>query len=117
MKQEDLHNCLANYDVGLALEITKVDLNKDIAVSNKIYAYAQAGLYILATDTRGQGWFIETYPFTGELTGQQVADMTGSISRLIRNKADIRNDKIARFNKSKILSWENSGSKLLNLWK
>ena len=49
MPQSELHIILSEYDVGLALEPGK-DLNNKLAISNKIFAYAQAGLHVLATD-------------------------------------------------------------------
>ncbi|MDF1547216.1 MAG: hypothetical protein P1P88_05310 [Bacteroidales bacterium] len=59
LPQDKLHLRLSEYDIGLAIEVSNVDLNKDIALSNKIFANAQSGLFILATDTLAQKQFIE----------------------------------------------------------
>ena len=59
MFQENLHNFLATMDIGLALENKTGDGNRDICLTNKIIAYAQAGLYIFATNTFGQSHFLK----------------------------------------------------------
>jgi len=43
----------AEHDIGLALEQAK-SKNRDICITNKIFAYLLAGLPVLATDTEGQ---------------------------------------------------------------
>ena len=65
VSQIELHEQLAQYDIGLALDLTNRDVNRDIALTNKILAYYQAGLYILATDTAAQKDFITHHPDSG----------------------------------------------------
>ena len=54
LPQQELHRRLSNYDVGLAVENAASDLNRDICLTNKIWAYYLSGLYILASDTSAQ---------------------------------------------------------------
>jgi hypothetical protein len=61
LPQKELNLKISEFDVGLAIEISDIDLNKDIALSNKIFAYTQAGLFVLATDTSAQKQFIEEH--------------------------------------------------------
>jgi glycosyltransferase involved in cell wall biosynthesis len=117
LPQTELHDRMAEFDVGLALEMTQTDINRNIALTNKIYAYAQAGLYVLATNTEGQKLFIENYPWTGEVTGQTPADLYNSITGLIEKKDVIRKQAVHRYYKSKKLSWENQSQQLLEVWK
>jgi glycosyltransferase involved in cell wall biosynthesis len=49
----DLPAAIAQHDVGLALERTH-NPNHDLTISNKILQYLNAGLAIVASDTRGQ---------------------------------------------------------------
>ena len=111
--QEELHTYLSNFDVGLATEISDCDINKDIALSNKIFAYAQAGLYILATDTAGQKLFIQSHQQLGMLCGQKTDDLREALDNLIRNKESIRRKATERYQYAKTLAWENEREKFL----
>jgi len=117
LPQDKLHLGLSKYDIGLAIEISSVDVNKDIALSNKIFAYAQAGLYILATDTAAQKQFIEEQDRDiGLLSSQSTEEMEQAIKQLIDEVEKIRENKKARFEYAKQLAWEHEGTKLLNIW-
>lgn len=43
---------LSRYDIGLSLDPPE-SLNRDLTISNKVFHYLQAGLAVVATDTRG----------------------------------------------------------------
>ncbi len=113
--QADLHRELAHHDVGLALEVGK-DLNNKLAVSNKIMAYAQAGLYVLATDTPGQQQFMESHPSMGVVCRQDQEGIGTGLRFLMENIDSIREGKFARFEQGAALSWESESSKLLEIW-
>ncbi len=115
LSQRELNKKLSEFDIGLALELSNVDLNKKLALSNKIFAYSQAGLYILATDTQAQKDFIEKNDF-GILTKQNFASFIDSIEKIIENIDEIRNQKQERFFQAKNLSWDFEKEKLLELW-
>lgn len=115
LTQFDLHQELYNFDVGLALEPGK-DFNNELALSNKIMAYAQAGLFILATDTKAQKKFVEKYSGLGILSGQKVENIKTSLEILLRQSTEINENKLGRFNKAKDLSWEKEAEKLEKLW-
>jgi glycosyltransferase involved in cell wall biosynthesis len=116
MKQGDLHRSLAKYDIGLALEPGK-DLNNLLAVSNKIIAYAQAGLYILATDTPAQKQFIQQHESCGLLCGQTAEGMRDGILAMIYSKKDILENRSNRDEMANDFTWEKESlkfSKLIN---
>ena len=115
MSQEELHKKLSNYDIGLALEPGK-DLNNNLALSNKIYAYAQAGLYILATKTAGQEIFMLENDWAGQLCNPTPEDMHMALMDTIRNRNKIRQGKKQRYQKARSLAWENESKKLLKIW-
>ncbi|MGJ8548648.1 hypothetical protein [Winogradskyella wichelsiae] len=115
MIQSELHTVLNNFDIGLALEIGK-DLNNELALSNKIMAYAQAGLYILATDTKAQAQFITDYPEFGVLSGQSEVEISETLLQLYKEKDDISANKALRFQKGKHLSWDSEQIKIQELW-
>jgi hypothetical protein len=116
MPQADLHNFLATFDVGLAIEMSKADVNRNIALTNKLFAYMQAGLYVLATNTPSQQLFIQQYPWGGEITGQNSEQIRMSLIKLIKHKEVIRERAVVRFNRSKELSYKNQSQRLINAW-
>lgn len=112
--QKKLHLILTEFDIGLALEPGK-DLNNELALSNKIITYAQAGLFILATATRAQVNFMQRHPEIGIISKQTTIGIKESIEKLFKEFDKIRFNKIARFEKGKLLSWENGGGNLIEL--
>jgi len=116
MPQSDLHAYLAEFDIGLALEFSSTNLNRDLCLTNKILAYAQSGLYILATDTQAQTQFIEEDPNRGMLCGQTPEDMTEALKYILEHIDEIRGKRKARFEAARSLAWENESKKLLKIW-
>ncbi|MCU4165560.1 hypothetical protein [Carboxylicivirga caseinilyticus] len=115
MSQPDLHAELANHDISLALEPGK-DLNNNLAISNKIIAYAQAGLYILATDTPAQKQFMDTDTNRGCISGQTVVKLKDSLFNLMSKTESIRRQHQERFKRGKELAWEQEREKLITIW-
>lgn len=112
LKQDQLHAELSNYDVGLALEPGK-DLNNTLAVSNKIIAYAQAGLYILATDTIAQTTFINQNHFLGKVCGQTPHEIGEAVMQISSN--DIVTVKSRQNSSNKLFCWEKEREILTSL--
>lgn len=57
MTQKELHAFLSTCDIGIACDVP-VNKNRELALTNKLIAYAQAGLFIVATDTPAQKQFL-----------------------------------------------------------
>ncbi|MFN8256710.1 MAG: hypothetical protein U0W24_13530 [Bacteroidales bacterium] len=117
LPQVDLNRLVCHFDLGLAIELKSADLNRDICLTNKIFTYAQAGLYILATNTSAQELFMSEHRELGEVSGQTPQEMEKVIKDIIENIDTIRKNKKNRFEYAKKLSWENEGEKLLKAWK
>jgi hypothetical protein len=117
LHQSSLHHLLANFDVGLAIELDTIDYNRNICLTNKIFAYAQAGLFILATNTKSQNSFMNQYSWCGKLTGCKSSELKGVVQELLEQKHYIKSSALDRFVKSKNLAWEQEEHKLINLWK
>lgn len=115
LPQKELNLKLAEFDVGLALEISNVDINKQIAVSNKIWAYFQSGLYILATDTPAQVKFLSEHKNTGLIAQQNTEDFNLKIRQIINNIDQIREEKKQRYEYAQKFSWETEAEKLLKI--
>ena len=63
---DELTAFASQFDIGLALE-PAFSRNNDIALSNKIFTYMQAGLAIIASNTTAQQQLLKKYPKIGEL--------------------------------------------------
>jgi Glycosyl transferases group 1 len=117
LPQPELHILLSKYDIGLALEISNRDLNKDSAISNKMLAYYQAGLFILATDTAAQKDFIEQHADSGRLFSQNdAASFLRAMGNIRENIELIRSGSLKRFQDAAKHSWEIESIKLKETW-
>jgi len=116
LTQKKLNQKLSEFDVGLAIELDVADFNRQICLTNKIFSYAQSGLYILATNTAAQNQFIAEHDELGITCGQSIAEMVYQIDKIVKNIAGISNQKHNRFEYAQKLAWENESSKLLKLW-
>lgn len=67
---DELFNITAKYDIGIASE-PGFSTNNKIALSNKLFTYIQCGLAVVASNTTAQAWFMEQYPETGKLYGDE----------------------------------------------
>lgn len=112
MKMEDLHRLLSQMDIGLALEDPEADNNRNICLTNKILAYAQSGLYILASDTFGQSQFLSSLDYqAGIIINTSLGE---ALQNLDIKLLDIPS-KTDRWEKAKSFSWENEQLKLKRL--
>lgn len=116
ISQKQLHKKLSDYNIGLALETDEASFNRQICWTNKLFAYAQAGLYILATNTSGQKQFIETNPWAGQLTGHTIDEISNTIYDLINNKEKINKEAKNRYLKAKSIAYEHEEVKLISIW-
>lgn len=107
VSQFDLHKELVNHDIGLALEKTNSELNRELCLTNKIIAYAQAGNYILASNTRSQSDFLQKNPWNGITCELSVNELLNTILHVFHNKQQIINERKVRFNKNIKFAWEN----------
>ncbi len=63
---DDLAAFARQFDIGLALE-PGFSINNNLALSNKIFTYMQAGLAIVASDTTAQAALINQHPQIGKI--------------------------------------------------
>lgn len=114
--QLELNQKLAEFDIGLAIELSSADENRDICWTNKIFAYAQAGLYILATDTSGQQLFIGENSSKGLLCIQSSESVYQSIKYILSHITSIRQEASERYQTAQVLAWEKERKKLIQIW-
>ncbi len=66
VSNSELNSSLSNYHIGIASEIG-VPENRQICLTNKIFAYLQSGLFLLASNTKAQSRLLHELPETGKL--------------------------------------------------
>lgn len=113
--QQMLHQRLSSFDAGLAIEPGK-DLNNELAISNKMLAYFQAGLYILASDTKAQKQFIESHPEHGSVEKLDQDEFNIALNELLQKKELIRTGAEKRFEMAKKYCWEEESKKIMGIW-
>lgn len=114
MPQKELHVSLNKFDVGLAIEEKSANLNRDICLTNKIWAYFQAGLYILASKTKSQELFINDHKEHGVCIILEKQWIEKQIDTILKNIDMIRSGSQQRFQNAKLYSWENESQPLRN---
>jgi hypothetical protein len=113
--QQELHRIVGYADIGLALETGK-DINRKLTLTNKVWAYYQAGLFVLAFDTPAQSEFLTHYPDHGRITALDRKSITEALGLLLRRLPEIRSQKQLRFTHAKQSGWEQESLKLWAVW-
>jgi glycosyltransferase involved in cell wall biosynthesis len=113
--QDELHTLLSEYDIGLALEPGK-DLNNQLALSNKLLAYIQAGLLPLVSSTPGQTDFLNKYNIDHVLfpIGEREIDLT--MQSLYKDIHIIRDAALKRFESASSFDFSAMSLPLLKQW-
>lgn len=113
--QSILHRNLCGFDIGLALEPSK-DINNQLAVSNKMLAYLQAGLFVLATTTPAQVNIQKSFPNHVLLTEYSLDKLLIAVKHLIDTMVNIREKQSERYNKMNNINWESESQQLSKIW-
>ncbi len=113
--QKELHRFLSTCDVGLALEPGK-DLNNQLAISNKIIACTQAGLFIVATHTAAQDEFLSKGKGNYEQVADDVISIKNTLLELCSKKTELRKMKNERFESGHQYDWQHIAEPLLKVW-
>jgi len=104
---DELFEFASKFDIGLALE-TDYCLNRDIALTNKIFTYMQAGLSIIASNTSAQKQLMENHPGAGKVYEKRNVAM---LAEMVKNYFDDRTQllhtkKESRATACSELNWE-----------
>lgn len=115
LDQSALHHQLSYFDVGLASEDITTDKNRDVCLTNKICAYYQSGLYIIASATTEQSLFLERKQSHG-VVYKNIKEFESELMELHLNINFIRQNKNMLFEHALTDSWEFESMKLTELW-
>ncbi|WP_316851308.1 glycosyltransferase family protein [Pedobacter agri] len=110
---KELSLWLQGFDIGLALE-PGFSFNNEIAISNKIFQYFNAGLAVVATSTIGQKWVIQQAPNAGIILSRDLnLDILKNWSE---NREKLDYAKEAAQNAAKqIFDWNDEKKKLIDI--
>jgi hypothetical protein len=115
MPQKQLHQFLAKFDVGLATDIP-VNRNRDIALTNKILAYAQAGLAIAAMHTSAQDQFLSNSNLLHVQMENNTVSITAALQNLYSKKKNAELNKQKQFETGRLYAWQKIAQPLLAIW-
>jgi len=113
--QKELHLFISQFDVGLAIEPGK-DLNNTIALSNKLLAYVQAGLYVVATPTLGQLEFLNNSNLNFTIVQKDETEILKCLKKLIIIKQIEGLNKQEQFLNAQRYTWEKINLPLIKAW-
>ncbi len=114
--QTELHRMLGMYDIGLAIDVV-ADRNRALAITNKILAYLQSGLFLAVTNTEAQQAFMLDFQEHGVVFEPDTDAWEALLTQLIRRKEEIRNQRADRFVAMQHHSWEQASAPLSDQWK
>ena len=115
VRQSELHQKLAGFDIGLAIDVV-ADRNRELAITNKILAYLQAGLFLAVTETEAQGAFMAEHVAHGVLFPPDPAAWEQLLNDLINRKESIRASHADRFMAMSKVGWEHASKELAHQW-
>ena len=101
LPQQDLHQLLAHCDVGLAADVP-VNKNRELALTNKMLAYAQSGLLIVATTTASHMQFLEMGELDYRIVDGSSVSYRQIFEMLIEAKENIRQQAKSRYEKGRV---------------
>lgn len=110
----ELPERLTEFDIGLALE-ARWPFNRDLAITNKIFQYLNAGLAVVATDTTGQTEVLREAPEAGLVVrATETTHLVGRLDAMISDRHGLRRmQAAARAAAKKRFTWEHEAPRLL----
>lgn len=115
VRQSELHQKLAGFDIGLAIDVV-ADRNRELAITNKILAYLQAGLFLAVTKTEAQRAFMAEHEAHGVVFSPDPVAWAALLNDLIDRKESLRVAQSARFEVMRKVGWEHASKELAHQW-
>lgn len=113
---DELTAFASKFDVGLALE-PAFSFNNDMALSNKIFTYMQAGLAIIASNTTAQQALLKQYPQIGKVYEiGNIHLLSNILLHYAENTDEVHKARQASLNLAQTsLNWETEQFKFLKI--
>lgn len=111
---EDLVKIASAFDAGLTLE-QPATVNRDLALTNKLFVYVLAGLSVIATETKGQAPIIRDLGRGGWLYKPgDIRSLAGRLEQLATDRPELDASKQASYRRAtERYNWESEREKLL----
>lgn len=112
IKADEIFHLAAQFDVGLASDVNFC-LNRNIALTNKIFTYIQSGLAVVANNTPAQSSLLHQYPKTGKVYNNAM-ELAAILNEYRENKELLYQTKKESYGIGQNqLNWENESKKFL----
>jgi glycosyltransferase involved in cell wall biosynthesis len=115
MKPMELHQFLSTFTVGLVTD-PPINRNRELAVTNKIIAYSQAGLYILSVSADGHNQFLKESKFNYRIVENDKKEIRQALLYLIANYDSIADCQHKQYEYGDVNAWESINCKLTETW-
>jgi glycosyltransferase involved in cell wall biosynthesis len=116
MLQAALHKFLSSFHVGLAAD-PPINRNRELAITNKLLAYAQAGLFIISISAQGQNEFLEQSGLNFKILENEENQIKQCLNGLVEYYRKDKLNSRSQFDIAKKYSWESMNSELIKVWK
>jgi hypothetical protein len=113
--QSELHQFLCAFDIGVACDVP-LNINRDLALTNKLIAYAQAGLFILASHTKAQDNFLQESALEYAQLNPEIASYYSALKKLLNQKSEFFHNRESRFKEGQKYSWDKLKEPLNKIW-
>ncbi len=115
MKQLELHQFLSTFTVGLVTD-PPINRNRELAITNKIIAYSQAGLFILSISADGHNEFLNESELNYRIVENDKREIRQALLYLISNYSTIVDNQYKKYEYAQINAWESINGKLIETW-
>jgi hypothetical protein len=115
MPQPQLHKFLIQCDIGLAID-PPVNRNRELALTNKLFAYAQSGLYIVAIKAQGQYEFLLNSGLSHvalEYNNEEINNCFKVLSKFLKSGLFSKHE---QYELGRKYCWENERGYLSKIW-
>lgn len=112
----ELAKIIANFDIGLALELTEPP-SRNLTITNKLFQYLQSGLPVIATETAGQREIFEKFPLGFLIPKNRTLGDSRSLQTWLTDSAELNSSRKMAIAAAQVYCWENDSKKLLELVK
>ncbi len=116
LPQSQLHAELSKHHVGISFDTASSDPNRDIAFTNKMWAYFQAGLFLWLSPSTAHSYFLDAYPARGATTALKPNEMKKSLESMVNNRMKLGDEVHESWTNAKPFGWETESMKLVNMW-
>jgi hypothetical protein len=114
--QKELHQLIGDFDIGLVAD-PPLNRNRDLAITNKLIAYAQAGLFIVSVSSLGHNNFLNNSKLNFQIINYSEEEINNCMKKLIDDFHKKGFNKIEQFNVAQKFAWEEINFPLVETWK